>query len=1141
MKKSVLLALISLFLILHSNPSWSQDLDTHLQDGQENFKAGNLDAAANEFTQAVEILKKAKRYDNARTILGNIGVIRIKQERFDDAISVYEEALELPGKVAPDVLEKFTKLIVFCAEKISDHVVVADSIARLIAAKVKISPEDMAIYLASQGDAYRALGLYAPAVDAYTKALASKGYPKEKRPTLLTALGLAQGSLGRYSEALKNLDTATKEASTVKGSLATVESLSNKGIIYWEMGQLSKALDTLNLAQDKAREFKLRRNEGVDYNNVGAVYKTVGDWQKATASFEKAYEIAKEVSNRRDEAIALNNLALMKRLSGLPEEAMKDYQEALAIYQEVQFLEGVGTVLMGMAAIDKENGDYALALEQLLQAKEIYEAQALPNQKTIVYTQLGLIYQLLALPKSATRDLVFEPEDEPEGEEGATPVIKPNDNQVSASGPGKSRSTEFKPPTEAESLALSEEYFKKAERLAVEFSLAQSHWKALQGLADLAKAQGEFVKAEELYAQAIKVVLSIKTIDNNPEVIQNYLKDKEDLFVNAIEVCALLYNQTKDESLLKKQMEYDEIYRKEIFKANMQLSKPEYDEPNKKALFEKIEQLGAEKQKAADAVVQAKSASTNAKSSKATEAALKAASEVEKVTAAQFEKYLSEWKDKYKDPIFDSDVTLNIEKIRSLIDDNTAIVQYIPLDQFLQILVITKTDTNLVQVEISHNKLYQLILSDFISDNIEKFGHMSRFVQIENKFKKQQFMNKQSIIMYAEVIKVLEAITKVLYTPIQHLIKDKKNIYFITSKSISYVPFAALIAGKNDDNSPIYLIEEKQITLSRFGFFKYDKKKILNKKNQNIIIVSNPKHESLNQPALEGAEKEGENVKKVWDEQNIGNSILLKLADAKESTWLSHIKKDKFNVMYFATHGVPHSESLKMYYAIKEKKDQKIELTKKQRLYSDFFDEHNLTNTSLLNSYLYMSYPDVEHNGMLLLKDILNLDDKIFENADLAVLSACNSAVDFSPQIFETKFVVQPFEDSDVDALDNTNNSKLQNYLEYGIDKFNKSEIEELKKFNWQPGIDQVCLVDTFMNKNFNNVYGNLWFVDDLSSSMILSSFMENYTKGQSPAEALRNAQIAYIKDPQLKVKMIKVSPVPMHPFYWAAGHIFGL
>jgi hypothetical protein len=348
-------------------------------------------------------------------------------------------------------------------------------------------------------------------------------------------------------------------------------------------------------------------------------------------------------------------------------------------------------------------------------------------------------------------------------------------------------------------------------------------------------------------------------------------------------------------------MKYDEIYKKEIFKNNMQMNKPKYENTEQQILFEKIEQLGAEKKKAASALVEARSAAKAVKPSQATTEAVKVASESEKITATAFEKYLTEWKNKYPDPIFDSNIDIDINNIKTKIDENTAIVQYIPLDNFLQILVITKEDINLIKVNVTYKQLNELILQELISKNIEQYGHRERY---KINYKEKDY--KKNIDL------VLEKISNYLYYPITDYINNKKYIYFVTSKSISYVPFAALIARRedNDDKTPVYLIQDKIITLSRFSYFDINKNTKKTTNDNKLIIVSDPRHKFLNQSKLKGAAKEGTYLDNLWETRKLGKHILLQYEGAKESTWLDYMKKDKYNIFYFATHGIPHSETL---------------------------------------------------------------------------------------------------------------------------------------------------------------------------------------------------------------------------------------
>lgn len=1073
-------ALAIILWLASAGPAWSGPLETAFEKAQAAYNEERFDEAAQEFAQAADLLVQAGRRDDARLVYGNAAVIRMRQERWAEALALYDLALAGPGRVKAEVLANMTGNIVFCAGQLNDPARQAMAIENLFSAKPKLPPEETLNFQAILGDAYREMELYGPAGEAYKKALALKPEP-ERRVGLLIALGLSQRARGFYDEALADLEGAQKEAAALQLELAQVEAASNIGILHWETGRYAPAAAELEKALQYSRQFKLRRKEGVDSNNLGLVYKSAGKLNEAVALVDKALEIAVETASRHDEAIALSNRALLRRMTGYPEAAVKDYLQALALYRELGFKEGQASALMGLAKLDRLNRRYQAAKEKLDEAARIYEQLGNPGFLAEAYVQLGELHYQWARPRRLSRDLVFEEAEEA----GETPAADLAPDQALADGA---------------------EYYRQALALTEKAGRGEMRWLALHGLAFAAKEKGELREAAKLYDQAVEAVLSLRGGAENPDLLKDYLHDKDDLFAQAMEVCAKLYQETGDRELLKKQMEYDEIYRNEVLRANMRMADIEYVDPAKRELFDNLSQLDARRRKLAqNAAADLKKSGPDqaAKAAAETKAAATQAALAEK----EFEKYLDQWKRQYPQDavMFDSLATVNMAEIQAVLAPNQALLQYIPLAEALIILTVTRESQEMTTVSVDYKTLAALIRDRLLAGNI---------VDYSAAFKKEDEENEKKY--YHEGLAILEELNGYLYEPVRERLKDHDRLYILTSKYLSYVPFSALVTGRHDDGSPRYLVEDKTVSLTRLSYFGRSFSQKEAGAFGDFIIVGDPAHEVLEVtlPRLEGAMAE---AKQAAAAAAGGQALLLTGPEATKSAWLEGVAKHQYEVMYFATHGVPYAETKFDYQRIKnyvEKKESEGKtLSDKDILFKNFlkFTDEALPNPSHLNGYLFMAYPDPGQNGLLTLKDILELPDKVFKNAVLAVLSACNSAVAYSPKVLKKE-------------------EELKTELEE-----DEAAARALVEAGWSPGVDQVCLTDTFMKRNFRNVYGTFWPAQDDAAALIMPEFLKNI-KQSPPAEALRDAQLAYLRNPPLKT----LGAYSTHPFFWACGNIFG-
>lgn len=1063
MKKSLLFAVAALLWLSATAvaaPSF-KEIETAFANGQQALKEQKFDEAVKEFTIAADGLISIKQPDKARLLLGNIAIIHMQQKQWQEAVLVYEKANSLPGKPTAEFNLQACKNTIVCADELGRPDLKISVIEKFLTTKPKLAAQAMADFLAALGDAYRKNELYALAAQSYEKALAQKDVEKDKQLPILVALGLCQGNLGRYEKAITNLQTACKLAEELQYKQQLAEANSNLGIIYWEMGEYDKAVSRLKQAIGYEQKFQLRRNEGVDFNNLGLVYKNAGQLLKAKENVGKAYQIALEVKNRRDEAIAVSNLALLEQMLGDNKAARQKYNLALSIYKEIAFQEGQASCLMGLAKIDRLEKNYAAALEKMTAAISIYEKLENPGFLAEAYSQLGQLYQNIANPTRRTRDLVFDDSE-------VTNADMPSD----------------------QALANSKQYFNKALLLARATGRKEIIWMSMHGLAYAASFEQKLAEAEKLYAQAIEVLLSMKGAVENPDLLQSFLYSKDRLFSEAIDVCAKLYAAKPDPELLRKQMMYDEIYRNEVMRSNMRMASLSYADQEKSNLYNEVIRLNSAMQKAEASVNNSKQAAEHDDLSK--QAAEQIKSELLLTTKdadslqKEFEAKLKLWKERYPQDavLFDSSAQINTKQIQAVLTKDQVLVQYLPMEDSLIIITITKEKVEMVSVQVSYQELAELIRDKFMAENIEEIGRAER--------------GAGEKAIYDRGMAFLTELNDYLYKPIEKSLENKSYIYFLTSKYLSYVPFAALITGKNEDGSPRFLIQDKTIALTRLSFVKQQMAGRNNATCYDLVGIANPRHEILKQKDLPGTLAEVNNaVKQIEAHYPDAKCKSFSGSQATKSAWLAEVSTHEYGIMYFATHGIPFAEIKFLMQGNRNENRQK------------FYDE-NFQNPSHLNGFLYLAYPDKDENGVLSMKNILELPDNVFGKANLAILSACNTAISYSPKVLKE--------------------AALQQELESGL------AAERVAAEGWTPGVDQVCLVDTFMRRNFRNVYGSLWFADDLSSSFIMSKFMENISS-MVPAEALRAAQLAYLENPP---KELDYTDYPQHPYYWACGSIFG-
>ncbi len=1074
---------------------------------KQKFSAGQFDEAGDLFLQVAEMLRKQGNTKGYYAFMNNAGTSFMKGKNYDSAINIYSEVVEKPRRVEAKTLNQAFKNLIDCYNQTGQYALRIEAIEQYLKAVPRMPKIEQADWMAGLGDMYRRLEVYHQAIDYYNRSLKTMGRnaPPDRVARLLTGMGLSLGNIGQFDAAIKNLTAANDIAKKINIPQTIAEANSNLGTLYWERGDYSKAQKFLNTAIEVAKKNNLRANEGGDLNNLGLLLKDAGKFNDSMSNFVTSIAIGQQLGNKQHEAIGLVNRALLYRMTGKLSESRADYRKAEELFRLVNFREGIAGTLLGQGAIaEREDRNYTVALDFYTKALDIYNELGLVRAQAETYNQIGRIFKTIAAPSRPTRDLIFD--DAPE-----MPQIPKND-----------------------ALAKAKEAYTKALALAEQISAKVLLWSAWQGLGYCAYQEGNLEQAYKYYTQAIDLVTGMRADLASVSLLGEYMAGKEDLYGEAREVCAALYAKTKQQKYLEKQIQFDETLRNEISKASLALVKVQFDDPQKQLAYEKLVTLGKEQEKAEKAIpmVVKPSKNMNAEAKKQNELRQKEAKKqiaVVKKIDADYKKQLAAWEKKYPEDavVFQSAARVDIKKIQKNLEPGQAVLQYLPLSDKLIIIAMSNKKVEQYIVNVGQGELDKIIKKELLVGYTEKYGRGKVKGSHQEEFKR--------------ICATMHKLYQYLIEPAEAFIADKKKLYFIASGFLAQVPFVSL-TKEYDENTANFLVEKYDISQVRPSFIESLSSPVRKESLKTLLAVGNPRNTNIFMPDLQGAKREVENADISISHDSAIKDIRYE-KNATEGWFIDQLKSAQYEYIYFATHGVPFSEVYLTYVTMYNKYAERLKKRFEGKPSANFREDPNqyemlsygkeyvdnqLTGFSPVNGFLYLQAGKDFHfgqnqsalaskdDGLFTITDIMRLDKKSFDKTKVVILSACNTAVTFAPKTLKNETTSDAMSSEDVE--------------------------KSLRKAGWIPGVDQVSFVDVFMRRGVSNVYGTLWFVDDESSSYILSQFMKNLQNAGSDADIVHvysHTLREYLRLSKANNKPIN-HPMPIQPFLWAAGAFFG-
>jgi len=336
-------AIASEILLAQSPPTELQNnrqiqADRLLQQGIEQYKAGQLTTAIESWQQAISLYQQLQDQEKEALVTDFLGLAHQKLGNYHQAIAYYQQLLTL-------------------ARKIKNREYEANALGNL-------------------GNSYRVLGKYSQSLEYHQQSLAIRIELQDRKGEgqVLANIGNVQAILGNDNKAIELHLESLAIAKSVDNVRGVAISLNSLGVLYANREEYQQATQYYQQYLAIVRRINNRASEGKALNNLGSIYHMQGEVDTALSYYQESLALAQTMNDSRLAAAALGGLGLVSANQGNYPQAI-DYQEqSWAIAREIGDGRIEGITLQNLAYTFWLSGNLPQAEEKLRAALEIVES-----------------------------------------------------------------------------------------------------------------------------------------------------------------------------------------------------------------------------------------------------------------------------------------------------------------------------------------------------------------------------------------------------------------------------------------------------------------------------------------------------------------------------------------------------------------------------------------------------------------------------------------------------------------------------------------------------------------------------------------------------------------------------------------------
>jgi len=167
---------------------------------------------------------------------------------------------------------------------------------------------------------------------------------------------------GMYDQAMKNYTKALEIRTTLGDMIGMSKTINNLGRVHIKIGNYNKAVDYFQQSLDmKGSEDTTGRSNTLI--NMAIAYKEKQDYEQAIKIMEKALPVAVEANYLQGQAYARRMIGEVQLEMGRLPEALENLLQATQLYERVGYFKGVAFALYSTGRVYEEQGNRTLAMD----------------------------------------------------------------------------------------------------------------------------------------------------------------------------------------------------------------------------------------------------------------------------------------------------------------------------------------------------------------------------------------------------------------------------------------------------------------------------------------------------------------------------------------------------------------------------------------------------------------------------------------------------------------------------------------------------------------------------------------------------------------------------------------------------------